>query len=199
LEARPQVGAAGARLLRVDGSVQFSAFRFPSVVGDLAAAMRVAPPLITFWAITYPKCAMARAVDWVSGACMMVRREAFEAVGLLDEEFFLYYEEPDLCRRLERAGWSCWYVPSCAVVHLLAQSVETQDKGRHGRSRHWEDSRRRYFLKHHGPLVLAAADVARMSGAFLWKLRWACMGRPEPGPHAATHERPCDNVVRRSR
>ena len=57
-------------------------------------------------------------VDWVSGACMMIRREAFDAVGGMDEGFFLYWEDADFCRRLQRAGWRTMYVPHALATHV---------------------------------------------------------------------------------
>jgi hypothetical protein len=61
-------------------------------------------------------------VDWVSGACMCVRRDAFEAVGGLDEGFFLYWEDADFCRRLKHAGWRTMYVPTAGAVHVGGRS-----------------------------------------------------------------------------
>ena len=55
--------------------------------------------------------------DWVSGACFAVRRQVFERIGLLDEGYFLYFEEVDFCRRARGAGWACWYVADARVVH----------------------------------------------------------------------------------
>ena len=63
-------------------------------------------------------------VDWVSGACMMVRRDAFAAVGGMDEQFFLYWEDADLCRRLKQAGWKTYYQPGVTVTHLTGQSSQ---------------------------------------------------------------------------
>ena len=61
-------------------------------------------------------------VDWVSGACMCVRRDAFDAVGGLDEGFFLYWEDADFCRRLKHAGWRTMYVPTAGAVHVGGRS-----------------------------------------------------------------------------
>jgi GT2 family glycosyltransferase len=61
-------------------------------------------------------------VDWVSGACMLVRRAAFDQVGGMDERFFLYWEDADLCRRLEHVGWRTVYFPGATVVHAGGRS-----------------------------------------------------------------------------
>ena len=61
--------------------------------------------------------AAARPVDWVIGACMMVRRSAAESVGGMDERFFLYFEDVDWCYRMSRQGWKVWYLPQAEMVH----------------------------------------------------------------------------------
>jgi hypothetical protein len=64
-------------------------------------------------------------VDWVSGACMLVRRAAFEEAGGFDERFFLYWEDADLCRRLRGAGWRTRYMPGAQVAHTVGRSSRT--------------------------------------------------------------------------
>jgi hypothetical protein len=86
-----------------------------------------------------------RVVDWIIGACMMVRREALERVGAMDERFFLYFEDVDLCRRLHDAGWGVYYVPQARIVHGYR-------RGSHGRvvsveKLHHALSSLRYFIK----------------------------------------------------
>jgi GT2 family glycosyltransferase len=88
-------------------------------------------------------------VDWVSGACMLVRREAFDAVGGMDQGFFLYWEDADFCRRLNDAGWPTMYLPAATAVHVGGRS-----------SRHAADasleafhkSALRLYRKHASPL-----------------------------------------------
>ena len=62
--------------------------------------------------------AEAREVDWIIGACMIVRREAVAEVGLMDERFFLYFEDTDWCYRMKQHGKQVWYVPQSEMVHL---------------------------------------------------------------------------------
>jgi GT2 family glycosyltransferase len=98
----------------------------------------------------------------------MIRRRVIEQVGLLDDGFFLYFEEVDLCLRAGREGWEVWYVPASRVVHLegAATGIGAAEKRRPS---YWFDSRRRFFVKHYGPGGLLAADV-------LWALGHASLG-----------------------
>ena len=100
-------------------------------------------------------------VDWVSGASMMVRRSVFDAIGLLDDGFFMYYEETDFCLRAMQAGFECWYVPASRIIHLVGQSsgVTGANKAKKPRPKYWFDSRRRYFRKSMGAPKAIAADA----------------------------------------
>jgi GT2 family glycosyltransferase len=129
MDANKSVGAVGPLISNADGSVQASARRFPdlttAIAGRSSWLTRVAPhnPLSrhNLPALDAPAGAPA-VVDWVSGACMFVRREAFDAVGGLDEGFFLYWEDADFCRRLQHAGWQTMFYPRATAVHLGAGS-----------------------------------------------------------------------------
>ena len=111
LEAHPQAGAAGARLLRPDGGQQPSAWRFPTVRTALAAAaLQHARNVQSTGEAT-------REVDWAQSAAMLVRRAAAEQIGWFDPRFFVYSDEVDFCRRLQDAGWRVLYVPSAAAIH----------------------------------------------------------------------------------
>lgn len=186
LEARPDVGLVGSRLEDPDGTPQRSAFRFPSVLGELEGGLRLGPTtkLLARWvsAPTVPEAA-GRA-DWVSGASLMVRREVFEAVGLLDEDYFMYYEEVDLCLRARRAGWPCWYVPASRVVHLVGRSSGVSDRSpSRGRlPRCWFESRRRYFLRNLGAARTVLADLAWTSGFATYRVRQAIQRKPDHDP-----------------
>jgi len=123
LDAQPEVGLAGPRLINTDGSLQPSCFHFPTLIEvllDLANAHKVIRHLpklraayLRTWDHTY-----SRAVPWVSGAALAVRRRAFEAVNGFDPSFWFYYEETDLCFRLWRAGWKVCFAPVTDVVHV---------------------------------------------------------------------------------
>ncbi len=124
MEGRPQAGAAGARLLNTDGSLQPSCHPMLTPEREfwrLIFLDRLAPRAtyeMERWDIDRP-----RPVDVIKGACLLLRREALDEVGLLDEGYFMYTEEVDLCYRLAAAGWERWWVPQAEVVHYGAASA----------------------------------------------------------------------------
>ena len=115
---------------------------------------------------------------------MLVRGAALESVGGFDEQFFLYFEEVDLCRRIRRCGWQCWYVPQSRVVHLVGGVTGLDDAGllQLRRPRYWFESRRRFFLKHYGPARALLADVVRIGGLLLWNVRRKIQRKPDCNP-----------------
>jgi len=98
---------------------------------------------------------------------MGVRRAAIEQVGLLDEQFFLYFEDNDWCLRMRKAGWKVMYVPTLAVVHLGGQS----EPERRIASRHYRDSLRYFYQKHYGPLATWFVSAALWGYNILLRLR----------------------------
>jgi N-acetylglucosaminyl-diphospho-decaprenol L-rhamnosyltransferase len=122
-EAQPGAGAVGPRLLWPDGRLQRSCRRFPTVfrlateylyLRKLAPRSRI---LNGFYCGEFAH-DEPRRVDWVTGACLLVRRELYEGLGGFDEAFFLYSEEVDLLRRAAKAGAETWFDPAAEVVHL---------------------------------------------------------------------------------
>jgi GT2 family glycosyltransferase len=103
---------------------------------------------------------------------MLIRTDVIRQVGLLDEGYFLYFEEVDFCHRARSAGWTVWYVPDSRVVHLEGASTGVTVTGRR-RPAYWYDSRRRYFLKHFGKAGLVAADVLLTIGRASYLVRRA--------------------------
>jgi GT2 family glycosyltransferase len=174
MDANPTVGIAGSRLEDPDGTAQRSAFRFPGVLSELENGVRlslVSKALRRFVVAPPPPQQVCR-VDWVAGASMIVRRAVFDAIGLLDEQYFMYYEEVDFCLRASRAGWPCWYVPASRVVHLVGQSSGVTDtkKPKKRRPAYWFASRRRYFLRHTGRARTLLADCLWVAGHALYRV-----------------------------
>jgi GT2 family glycosyltransferase len=185
LAQHPEVGIAGSRLEYEDGTQHDSRFRFPSILCEIDTGFRlgVVTKLLARHTLPPPLGNDAHPIDWVAGASMMVRREVFEQIGLLDEGYFLYFEETDFCLRAKRAGWSCWYAPQSRVAHLVGRStgVTNLREPARRRPRYWFESRRRYFVKNHGRLYAWVADLAWALGFGSWRVRRSIQGKPYTG------------------
>jgi GT2 family glycosyltransferase len=157
LDGHPDVGAVGPQLRFPDGSVQPSRHRFPgpatAFFDGTVLGRWLGGGLRDRYYLRDRRDDERQDVDWLRGACLMLRREAAAAAGLFDEGFFMYSEEVDLCRRVRAAGWRIVYLPSAVVVHHEGKSSERSPAGR---DINFHDSRVRYYRKHFGrPLALA--------------------------------------------
>jgi GT2 family glycosyltransferase len=168
MEEHPQAGAAGARLLYGDGTMQRSCDPAPSLARELWRLLHLdavwpyAVYRLEGWDLHTP-----RPVDVLLGACLMFRHEVVDQVGLLDETFFMYSEEVDFCHRIRQAGWSIFWVPQAEVTHYAGQStkqaaVEMFLQLYRGKVL--------YFRKHHGPvagllykMILLLVSLLRLS------------------------------------
>lgn len=155
MAGHPRVGLVGPKLLYPDGVLQPSRRRFPDLLTLFTEGTFVQwhlPGLGIFRGFYCQDLPadVPHPVDWVTGACMLVRREAVEEVGPLDERFFMYSEELDWCRRLWSAGWQVYYVPEAEVVHQEAASSR-QDPVR--QRANFYASRWKYAAKYYGPGV----------------------------------------------
>ena len=186
MEANPRVSIAGSRLEDPDGTPQRSAFRFPGIASEIEYGRGFGPfaRLLRNWQVALPVTDGTTDVDWVAGASMMVRRAVFESIGLLDEQYFLYYEEVDFCLRAQRAGFVCQYVPASRIVHLVGQASGVTGKSdtRRRRPAYWFESRRRYYTKNHGLLYTALADIAFAMSLGLYRIRRAVLRSPDGFP-----------------
>ncbi len=183
MDAHPNVGIAGSRLEDPDGTPQCSAFRFQTPISEFEGNLRLGliTSLFSRWVVAPPVVDRECPTDWVSGASMIIRHEVLQANGLLDEGFFTYFEDIDYCLNAKRKGWATWYVPSSRVVHLVGQT-----SGVNKQPRRWPkyllEARRRYFLKNYGAFYAGAADLARIVGLSLWKLRVLLTGKEDNTP-----------------
>lgn len=141
LDQHPHVGAVGPQLLQSNGRPQpYSYGDAPSPRYLLRRRLgRLARRDLHDWQGTQPQLA-----DWVAATCVVVRRVALEAAGLLDERFFLYFEDVDWGMRLTRAGWPVMFVPSVAIAHIGGGSVGA------GSRPHYDRSLTRLYAKHYG-------------------------------------------------
>jgi N-acetylglucosaminyl-diphospho-decaprenol L-rhamnosyltransferase len=120
--SRPEVGVIGVRQTSAAGELQFTIRRFPSPLRSLGEALGseawpVHPRFLGERVLDPRAYEREFACDWTSGSFMLIRREALLSAGLMDERFFLFAEEPDLCLRIRDAGWSTLHAPSMTIVH----------------------------------------------------------------------------------
>jgi len=192
MESHPEVGIAGAGVENPDGTDWPFAFRFMTPANQLLNGLRLGVlDRIFSGRVVARRMEQDRAsrVDWVSGCSMIIRREVFGSIGLMDEDYFLYFEEVDFCLRARRAGWPCWYVPQSRIMHIGGQSTgvaerETaSDRPRPKRvPAYWFESRRRYFVKNFGVGPAIAADLAFGIGYACWRLRRRFQRKPDLDP-----------------
>ena len=159
MDAHPDIGVVGPRLRYGDGSVQSSRRRFPTLLSLLIEStvlQRWLPNTVRDYYVADRPDDIVQEVDWLVGACLVVRREAIEHAGVLDERFFMYSEELDWCRRIKQAGWKIVYNPDAEVIHYEGRSSEQNVLARHV---FFNNSKLKYTAKYHGRV---AALVLRL-------------------------------------
>jgi GT2 family glycosyltransferase len=153
LDADPSAAIAGPRLVDADGVAELSFGPMISPLGELrqklvtALHARGVRP-VRAWVERATR--RERHVDWVSGACLLVRRSAAESVGLLDERFFLYTEDVDFCASVRAAGWKVLFTPAAEIVHLRGRARATAPAHANAAYRR---SHIAFYEKHHPHLV----------------------------------------------
>lgn len=186
MDTHVEVGIAGARVEDEEGERAESAFRFPSVTNEMLHGFKlgVLDRLLDNHRTFYELDGEARPVDWVTGAAMIIRKEVFDDVGLLDEGYFLYFDEVDFCWRASQAGWTVYHVPASTVVHLQAQSTQITDarKQQPRYPAYWFESRRRFFVKNRGKLPALLADLAFLTGYSTFRVRSVIQRKPNREP-----------------
>jgi len=139
-DAHSDAGIIGCKLLNGDGSLQESWASFPTIWSEILGCNFRTRQLVEETPLIYE-------VDWLGGACLLVRPAAINEVGLLDESFFMYSEETDWCFRMRQQGWKVYYLPEVEVIHLgggsASRASATQLVRLYG-------SKIRFFRKHYG-------------------------------------------------
>lgn len=174
LDAHPEIGIAGCRQVDAQGRLWPTVRRFPSVrraIGEALGPERL--PFRASWLgeteLDLSRYGAELSCDWTSGSFLLARREALERVGLLDERFFFYSEEIDLCLRVKQAGWQVHHLPQLTIVHYGGETggdprLEAQ----------MAYARRQYAYKHFSP-PRRAAFLAAIGLRHL--VRWAAFSR----------------------
>lgn len=172
----PKAGITGCRVLNEDKTLQLSCFMFPSVLNMFL--------LTTYLHKLFPKSKLfgrsrmtwwdgsdIREVDVVTGCFMLVRQEAIKQVGMMDEGFFMYWEETDWCYRFKRAGWKIMFTPCGEIIHLGGVSSK-QVKPK--MVRQWRKSMLLFFKKHKSPLAYVSAWIL-IALFFLTRVPYWCL------------------------
>jgi GT2 family glycosyltransferase len=186
MDTHPDVGIGGSAQEFPDGNRYAArvAFRFPTPISEFEGNLNLGliSKLLKKWIVPLPPPDHACKVDWVSGAGMLIRRDVFNDIGLLDEGYYTHFEDVDFCFNAQKAGWSVWYVPTSLIMHIGGQSTGLTVKKPKRRPAYYFEARRRYFLKNHGAAYAAMADAGLIIGLALWRLRVALTGKEDHTP-----------------
>lgn len=169
MNTHPQAGVVGSKVLYADGSLQLSCGHFPSLQTEffhstLLEEIFSKSPIIGNFRMTNWDHNSIKEVDWVSGACLLVRKAAIEDVGLLDEAIFMYAEDVDWCYRIKNGSWKIYYFPQSKVTHLESQIANSNltNKLKNGyRGLYY------FFKKHYGKKVATLFKILVANGMIL--------------------------------
>lgn len=164
-----KIGLVSPRLEWSNGTAQESCFRFHSPLSELISSANTGPitKLLKKFNVPYPISTEQRYYDWTSFACVLVKSEVFDNIGLMDDGYFMYFEDVAFACRAQKADWNVLNVPEAHVVHLRGGSspLKSQAKKRKRLPRYYYESRARYFYQFYGRSGLLAANI-------LWSLGW---------------------------
>ncbi|MBN1178452.1 MAG: glycosyltransferase family 2 protein [Anaerolineae bacterium] len=172
MDATPEAGAAGVTVLNPDGTLQYAYASFPGLV----SAALLLSSLNRFLNgghypfHTLPENGTPLEVDWTNGACLLVRREAMEQAGLMDEGFLIYAEETDWCYRIRQAGWKVYYLPERTIYHYQGRATSQARPRRRFRVNR---SLLLFFRKHYGGVKTLALRGMLVSASLARLLLWA--------------------------
>jgi len=193
-QAHPEAGIIGPKLLNPDGSLQRSCGTFPGLLTEFLDQTML-HRLFPLYKMGYRAYQAPREVDWVTGACMLVRREVYEQIGGLDEGFHMFLEDVDWCLRARQAGWKVWYTSRARVVHLKGHSSQpvlprmlVED----------QRSAYRFFRKHYGPSQVWALRFIVSLGCIVRGMFWAARGLVGGRETAAGRLRAYGEILRRT-
>ena len=178
MRTHPEAGVVGPRLRYADGTPQVSCYCFPTPLRawiENSGLSRFFAGRPRWEDLAKWDHRTTREVDFVIGACLLVRRRVFEEVGGFDEGFFLYSEETDWQWRIRKAGWRIAFTPDATAVHLAGGSG-AQDKARI--NQHFFNSLDYYVRKHHGLPGLISFRLAMTIGSFARAIWWSCRSLP---------------------
>jgi N-acetylglucosaminyl-diphospho-decaprenol L-rhamnosyltransferase len=166
MDQTPKAGAVGGKLLNPDGSVQACYNHFPTFREEFLIATRLGELLWDGYPANTTE-NRVKSVDWLGSACLMLRREALDQVGLLDEGYFIYGDEADLQYRMKKAGWSIYFLPGATTVHFGGRSLD-----RWRRRKMVYRGKMLFFQKNYGPLRSGMLRIMLALLSFFKLMAW---------------------------
>ena len=204
MRKNPDVGVLGPRILNSDGTLQNSARSFPTLMTAFFGRSSVLSRWFPQNPFTSKSLLSLRSdgrtpmeVDWVSGACMVIRKKAVECVGLLDERFFMYWEDADWCMQMWANGWKVIYFPQVAVQHYVGGSSEKRVLGSvfefHKSVYRFSEKHIKYAYLPVQPLVFSGLAARFLFVLVSHFVRWSCarmheIPAPDLRPAASAHK-----------
>jgi GT2 family glycosyltransferase len=162
MDSKPDVGICGPKMMDQQGNLQFSCRSFPSYLTAISSSQSILHKIFpeNFLSQKYllkdQNHSQIMEVDWVSGSSLLAKREMLEKIGLLDERFYMYVEDVDLCYRAKKSGFSVFYFPQVLVIHHIGRSTGKKKitmQVEHHRSMYY------FYRKHHKPNVFLRGIV----------------------------------------
>lgn len=182
----PEAGIVSPRLVGRDGTIQVSCFHRPSPLSETirSANTGIVTGMLARFNVPVPASAAPSRPDWTSFACVLVRRAVVDSIGLLDDGFFMYYEDVDYCRRARAAGFDIVNWPAATVVHLQGGSSDVDERAAAMKRLplYYYQSRARYFRSCYGRPGLVLANVCWLAGRAVSIVRQALGNQSRPVP-----------------
>lgn len=154
LSQNKDIATIGARIVFQDDSYQLSCGKLPNLMVELLDKIKYGldNKLHFLFSKLYDRRhSKIEEVGWLTGACLMIRRDVFEQIGGFDENFFMYFEDKDLCKRVKELGYKVLYYPKTTIIHLLGGSSHGIKKNV---NKYYRDSQLYYYQKHLGALQM---------------------------------------------
>ncbi|OGF30542.1 hypothetical protein A3H09_00925 [Candidatus Falkowbacteria bacterium RIFCSPLOWO2_12_FULL_45_13] len=168
MNCHEQAAVAGCKLVDENGAIIKQVRRFPGILDQLAIILKLPhlfPKILNKYLRNDFDYSKSNRVDTIRGGFFMIRREAVEKIGLLDERYFLWFEEVDYCRRVKLAGSEVWYANAAECIDLVGQSFKQLDLV--VKQRYFRDSMLKYFKKWHSPLEYWILRLAWPAGLLI--------------------------------
>ncbi|WP_371158393.1 glycosyltransferase family 2 protein [Jannaschia sp. 2305UL9-9] len=185
--AHPDAGLLAPQLEDPDGTIQTSNFRRPSPASEVIRGARtgLVTRLLRRWDVPIAPPVPTGAADWASFACILLRGRMVDAIGPMDDGYFLYFEDTEYCLRAQRAGWDLVHVPQARAVHFRGGSgpVKAMERARRRLPRYFYESRARIFRQTYGPTGPVLANLGWYLGRGVAEMR-RLIGKPVGPPIA---------------